>query len=145
MVTPYEGSVSLGGNLYSSGGGRGDYLALGSTGKYTDRPTITYAPITGARFNENFMTPLPPDATLFLMQSGWPVDLIFPLAIDSINGLRSRVFAGTNQRSGDPNYYRAIELMRTIQKSGFVGMRLVKDEDNRMTTVLFFSSGQYPA
>ena len=65
-----EGSVNLGGTVSSENAVQGDFLALGTSGKYTDRPTITYAPITGAKFNESFMTPIPPKAIFFLMASG---------------------------------------------------------------------------
>ena len=133
-----EGSVNLGGTVSSEDAVQGDFLSLGGAGKYTDRPTITYAPITGAKFNENFLTPIPPKAVLFLLQSGWPVDLIFPIVVDSINGLRSRVAAGTNQRRGDPKFYRLIALLREVQKSGAVGMRIIKETDEKETTVLFF-------
>ena len=101
-----EGSVNLGGTVSSEGAVQGDFLSMGTAGKYTDRPTITYAPITGSKFNESFMTPIPPKAILFLLQSGWPADMIFPIAVDSINGLRSRVAAGASQRPGDPDFYR---------------------------------------
>lgn len=63
-----EGSVSIAGNLSSSDAIQRDSLSLGSSGKYTDRPTITYAPITGSQFNKSFMTPIPPGVVLFLMQ-----------------------------------------------------------------------------
>ena len=133
-----EGSVNVGGTVTAAGSGVGDTLSMGTAGKFTDRPTITYAPITGGKFNENFMTPIPPKAVLFLMQSGWPVDLIFPITVDSINGLRSGVAAGANQRAGDEDYYRAVKLLRKIQKSGSVAMRIIKDEHEKETTVMFF-------
>jgi hypothetical protein len=133
-----EGSVNLGGTVSSESAVQGDFLALGTAGKYTDRPTITYAPITGAKFNENFMTPIPPQSVLFLMQSGWPVDIIFPIVVDSINGLRSRQAAGVDQRLGDPEYYYLIKLLRKIQKSGAVGMRIIKETEQQQSTVLFF-------
>lgn len=60
-----EGSVNLGGTVSSEGAVSGDFLSLGTAGKYTDRPTITYAPITGAKFNANVMTPIPPQAVLY--------------------------------------------------------------------------------
>lgn len=41
-----EGSVSLGGTLSSEDAVQGDFLSLGTAGKYTDRPTITYVPIS---------------------------------------------------------------------------------------------------
>ena len=133
-----ETSVNLGGTVSSQGVAQGDFLSLGTAGKYIDRPTITYVPITGAKFNESFMAPIPPKAILFLLQSGWPADMIFPIAVDSINGLRSRVAAGPGQRLGDPDFYRLVALLREIQKSGAVGMRIVKETEQKQTTVLFF-------
>ncbi|MFC1823832.1 hypothetical protein ACFL9T_14070 [Thermodesulfobacteriota bacterium] len=133
-----EGSVSLGGTVSSQSAIQGDFLALGTSGKYTDRPTITYAPITGQKFNESFMTPIPPRAILFLMQSGWPVDMIFPVTVDSINGLRSRIYGGASKRLGDPGFYRVVKLLREIQKSGAAGMRIIKGDKKEESTVLFF-------
>ena len=133
-----EGSVNIGGTVSSENAVQGDFLSLGTAGKFTDRPTITYAPITGQKFNKSFMTPIPPRAILFLMQSGWPIDLVFPLTVDAVNGLRSRVAAGSSQRTGDPAFYRVISLLREIQKSGAVGMRIFKESDHKETTVIFF-------
>jgi len=133
-----ESSANLGGQLSSPDAVQGDSLSLGAAGKYTDRPTITYSPITGKTFNENFLTPIPPRAVLFLIQSGWPADLIFPLTVQAINGFRSRVAAGVDQRTGDPEFYRIIALFRQIQKSGAVGMRILKEDEARQSTVLFF-------
>jgi len=135
-----EGSVSLGGTVSSNTAIQGDFLSLGTSGKYTDRPTITYAPITGRKFNESFMTPIPPGAILFLIQSGWSAEMIFPITVESINGFRSRVAAGIDQRKGDPAYYRLAALMRKTQKSGAFGMRIIKGTDQDQTTVMFIHS-----
>jgi len=133
-----EGAVNLGSTVSLESGAPGDFLSLGTSGKYTDRPTITYAPITGQQFNQSFLTPIPPRAVLFLVQSGWPVDLILPITVDSINGLRVSVAAGANARTGDPDYYRVVALLRQIQKSGAVGMQIKRHAGDKETTVLFF-------
>jgi hypothetical protein len=133
-----EGTVNLGGTVSSKDAYQGDFFAAGAAAKYTDRPTITYAPITGAKFSKSFMTPIPPRAILFLMQSGWPADMIFPITVDSINGLRSRISAGENRRQGDTDYYRLVGLLRKIQQSGAVGMRIIKGKERKESTVLFF-------
>jgi hypothetical protein len=133
-----EHSGVLGATASLGPGSSGDSLALGGASKFTDRPTITYVPITGTHFNQTFMHPIPPDAILFLMQSGWPVDLIFPLTVDGINGYRSQVVAGTSTRSGDVGYYRIIELLREVQKSGATGMRIDQQGDGQESTVLLF-------
>ncbi|RJG42635.1 hypothetical protein [Motilimonas pumila] len=134
-----ESSVNLSGTLASDI--PGDFASAGASGKFTDRPTITYTPITGQQFNKNFMTPIPPQAILFMMQSGWSADLVLPLTVDSINGLRAEKSAGNGARLGDDAYYRAIDLLTDIQRSGAVGMRIVEGQGaKRDTTVMFYHS-----
>ena len=133
-----ERSVDLGGTVSSQSAVQGNFFSLGTSGTYIDRPTITYAPITGKQFNKSFMAPIPPRAILFLMQSGWPVDLVLPLAVDAINGFRSRIVAGASQRSGDTEFYRIITLLRKLQLAGVTGMQIRKGDNDRETTVLFF-------
>ena len=130
-----EGAVSLSGTAASKGAA---LFNAGASATYTDRPTVTYAPITGGQFNRSFMTPIPPRAILFLMQSGWSVELLFPIAVESVSGLRSRVEAGSSRCDGDPDFYRLIVALRKVQESGTVGMRILKEGDDKESTVLFF-------
>jgi predicted small lipoprotein YifL len=139
-----EGAVSLDGTVSSGTSGPGDFLALGTSGRYTDRPTITYAPITGEKFNQSFMTPIPPKAILFLMQSQWPAEMILPITLNAINGLRAHTGAGKYRRPGDPDFYRVIALLQQIQASGAVGMRVVQGADEKETTLMFFYREHLP-
>src|ERR1700732_1178748 len=58
-------------------------------GQYTDRPTVIYTPLTGVDFLQKLMTPLSPSAVLFVLQAGYPADVIMPIALDSINGIHN--------------------------------------------------------
>ena len=69
-------------------------LGIGGAGTYTDRPTITYNPVTGAKFARSMMAPIPPTALLNLVQAGYPVDLVFRLLVQSINGVQNRYAGG---------------------------------------------------
>jgi hypothetical protein len=133
-----ETSISAGVAQSSNNVLEDDTVAIGGRTKFTDRPTITYAPITGSQFNRSFMTPIPPRVILFLVQSGWPVDLIFPLTVESMNGLRSQVLVGASERRGNDDYYRTIELLREMQKSGATGMQIQHDDDSKDTAILLF-------
>ena len=133
-----ETTISAGVSQSSNNVLQDDSIALGGRSKFTDRPTITYAPITGSQFNRSFMMPIPPRAVLFLTQSGWPVDLIFPLTVESINGLRSQVLGGASKRAGSKEYYRAIELLTNLQRSGATGMQIRHDNDSGDTPILLF-------
>ncbi|NIR12418.1 MAG: hypothetical protein GWN86_00060, partial [Desulfobacterales bacterium] len=47
-------------------------------------------------------------------------------------------------RPADPEFYRLISLLRQIQESGAVGMRIEKTEDEREATVFTFKQKNIP-
>ena len=115
-----ESTVSLGATDARSGArvAPGDNLTLGAQGRWTDRPTITYTPLTGAQFNRNMLTPIPPAAVLFTMQAGWPIDLVFRVVVKSINGISS-------EGSSAERYERVVHLMRKLQQAEVLGKKKV--------------------
>ena len=70
-------------------------------GVYLDRPTVTYAPLSGEKFARSLMTPIPPAAILSFLQAGYPVDLVLRLTVHAINGIHSplRLWLRANARS----------------------------------------------
>jgi hypothetical protein len=111
--------------------------ALGGSGKYTDRPTITYSPLLGEKFARKLMTPIPPPAILSLIQAGYPVDLVLRTTIHAINGIHSRYGAALRRRPADPKFYPLVEKMRKLQLSGEVGMRVEQSADHTATLLVF--------
>jgi hypothetical protein len=107
--------------------------SLGWAGTYVERPTITYTPIMGDKFARSLMSPIPPPAILSLMQAGYPVDLIFRLLVQEINGVRNRFGGEARARSADPEFYPLIEKMRKIQSEGAIGMRFTRKEKEEAT------------
>ena len=140
-----EGSVSLAGTLSSNSAVQGDFLNMGTSGKFTDRPTITYSPVTGEKFHKSFMTPVPPKLLLYLMESGWSAEMVLPLTVDAISGLRSRKAAGKNTRTGSQDFYRVISLISNVKDSGSMAFRIVKGSDDKETTVVFFYKDEIPS
>ena len=115
----------------------GGSQALGATGRYVDRPTITYSPLTGEKFTRNLLTPIPPGAIFSLVQAGWPIDRIFVVCVQSINGLDNRAGTMAFSHEADPDFYRLILGLRRMQQSGSVGMRVEKRE-GKLDTIMFF-------
>ena len=74
-------------------------------GQYTDRPTVIYTPLTGVDFLDKLMTPIPPSAVLFVLQAGYPADVIMPIALDSINGIHNES-KRVMRHAGDPRFNR---------------------------------------
>jgi hypothetical protein len=117
----------------------GDSQMVGGSGKYTDRPTITYSPLTGEKFSRSLMTPIPISGFLFLIQSEYPVDFLFRICVQTINGIDNRFGGKEMGKSADPRFRRLIEAMRRIQKSGGLGMR-IKPMGDKKAIVIFFRS-----
>ena len=131
-----EGTVNLQGTVFESGSSAPASATLGGSGKFVDRPTITYVPITGSEFNQNFMTPVPPSAVLFLLQAGWPARLVLPMTLEGINGLKAQRSQGLRQRAGDADFYRVIELFSILQDAGAISMRVVGGAGQSESTVI---------
>jgi hypothetical protein len=105
---------------------------------FIDRPTIAYAPQTNSKFIKNLTLPLPPTAVLYLMQAGYPVDLVFDLTLDSINGLRGLVVSGGQVLAASPEFRRVAQILRRAQLAGQVGMRIEVEKDKKESLIMFF-------
>ena len=137
--------VSLNGTLSSPGAIQGDFLAAGGQAIYTDRPTITYVPLTGEKFLRGLITPIDPKNIFFMLQAGYPADFILGLTVEGLNGVRNRSSAGGSSREADPEFLRALQLMRELQAAGAVGMRVEEDKAKNSTAVMFFRRDDVPA
>lgn len=113
-------------------------------GRYTDKPTITYSPLSGEKFARNLMTPIPPAAILNLLQAGYPIDVVLRLCVHSVNGISSRYGGSARMREADPEFYPLVERLRNIQLSGDLGMRVQKTGE-RTATLIVFSKKPNPA
>lgn len=111
---------------------------LSLQGAYQDRPTISYLPQTGAQFIRNLTSPINPGSVLFLLQSGYPADIVFDLTVDSINGLRNRSVSGGRLRPADPEFTQIVKSIRKAQISGNVGIRVQREKDRSDSVVFFF-------
>jgi hypothetical protein len=106
--------------------------------KYTDRPTITYMPMTGEKFLRGLITPIDPKTIFSMLQSGYAADFILGMTVDSLNGVRNRSAAAGLPREADPEFQRALVLLHDVQAAGDLGMRVEDDKTRGQTAVLFF-------
>lgn len=111
-------------------------LSLGGLGSYTDRPTITYNPLTGEKFARSLMAPIPPAAILNLVQAGYPVDLLFRVCVQSINGIQNSFGGVANTHDADPEFHSLIDKMRRLQGTGDIGTRIQKTGEKDGTKIV---------
>lgn len=112
--------------------------ALNLQGGYQDRPTISYAPQTGSQFIRNLTIPINPGSVLYLLQSGYPADVVLPLTVESINGVKNRSVSGGQLRREDPEFNQVVQAIRKAQISGHVGIRVEQKTDQPDSVAFFF-------
>lgn len=132
----FETELNAGADL-RSGGLLGDSVSVGGRGKYADRPTITYVPLTGQKFSQSLMTPIPPHALFGLIQAGWRVDFLFRICVTAINGKFNGSARQIFSRIADPEYIQVIDVLHRIQQAGGLGMRVIKKEGEKRSVAFF--------
>ena len=136
--------VSVNGTLSTEKAIQGNFLTGGGSAIYTDRPTITYTPLTGQKFLRGLMTPIEPKNIFFMLQSGYAADFILGLTVESLNGAHNRSATAGTVREADPEFVRVLQLLREVQVAGAFGLRVEENKDKTETAVMFFRRDNLP-
>src|SRR5512138_3317802 len=135
-----ETSGNLGGQISSEGAIQGNSLLAGGAVRFTDRPTVTYTPLTGDKFVKALMTPLPPQSVFSTIESGWPADAMLFATVSRLNGLRNQEVSPAGFADAEPRFLRVLEVMARIQSAGAVSLRMELDEQKHQTTLIAIRS-----
>jgi hypothetical protein len=96
---------------------------LGVSGKYTDRPTITYKPMSGAPFRKAVMSPMPLRNVVLSLESGVSANFLVNLGVRSINGLRNETLSPQGHLPAEKSFKRVVEIIAQLQRANAVHMR----------------------
>lgn len=114
----------------------GEGVGFTGTGKYSDRPTITYNPLMGDKFSKSLLTPIPPQALLSLLQTGWNAEFILRICLSAINDLYNSSGRWLGTGKADKEFDQLLKHLNNIQQAGGLGARLVERGGNK--TIIFF-------
>jgi hypothetical protein len=120
----------------------GSFVNFGAQGSFTDRPTITYVPLTGDQYIRGIVTPLRPEQVFSAILAGWPAEAILFTAVSTVNGLGNQRLAGITPRAADPRFLRVARLIGSLQASGAVGFRFLEGKTPATRSILFFRRGE---
>jgi hypothetical protein len=125
----------------SSFKGFGDIFSFLFNTRYEDKPTITYQPLHGDKFVTNILSQIPLDVLMLLYNSGWSVERIFRLCVQSINGIRNAATASGPTPKFAPQYkdfFVLIKLMRKLQQQDKMNF-VYEPVNDKQAMVLSFS------
>jgi hypothetical protein len=120
-----EGEVALGAGLNTAITGE-NTANIGGTGRFSDRPTITYTPVSGHQFSISLLTPVSPEAIFALVQAGWAPEVIMRMALRSMNGVRNAVANPLDRQQAQPEFIKILQNWRRLRQARSLGLR--KDE-----------------
>jgi hypothetical protein len=140
VISQYSRVASATAGVGANTGLTGDNTAsLGGGFLWSDRPTITYSPVSGQEFSRNLLTPLPPGSVFQMMQSGWPADLVLNMTTWSINDLDNDVARPSRRHQGDAELIELFEVWVRLRESGMLGIRRRPVEGQEADLFLFLS------
>jgi len=139
VISSYElaSQINLASNIFP-GDSANNNRSLGATGTYTDKPTISYTPITGERYMNALVRPIPPQAIFAMIESGHPADLVLRVTVRAMNGVYNYSVSQAQARVADPKFQMVVEAIRRIQQEGALSVRIEKRGDQE-TTYMGFS------
>ena len=101
-------------------------------GRYTDRPTITYSPMTGDKFTRSLMTPISPGVVLNFLQSGKSPEYLLNLTVQSMNGIQNQGLT----TPADPRFIRLVQIISEMQNLGGVVIKFGQDKNAGVTSLV---------
>ena len=121
-------------------GGAGTASVIGA---WSDRPTISYTPLTGQKFARSLLAPIPPSAIFSLIAAGYPADAVLLSTVRAINGIWNDTVEGGERRPGDPRFFALMEALRRVQRSRAFSIE-VKQEGGAESVIAIFAGRQDP-
>jgi hypothetical protein len=103
------------------------FLNGNASAQLQQSPTFTFQPLSGAQFAQSFIRPLSPADLLPLAMGGLPIDVLFRLGVQSINGLSNVVPLTQTGAAGSPEFFLLLRDLRRLQIAGLLSVRLRRD------------------
>jgi hypothetical protein len=123
IISSYQLQQSVEGGLQTFPGAStnaGNFLTAGASAQFQQSPTFTLQPIIGEQFADSFIRPLSPAELMPLISSGIPVDVLFRLCVQSVNGLQNARALGGPGSQGSPLFFLLLRDLRVLQIAGLL-------------------------
>ncbi len=114
---------------------------VGLSGKlnFTEQPTVTYLPLHGNDFIQRLLAPISIDTILLLANSGWSIERIMRLTVQSINGVPNAPSASGPTPKMAPTFegFQSIAtLFRDLQSTGAMQLAYNRNENSSIATLV---------
>jgi hypothetical protein len=105
---------------------------LGTGISFSEQPTVSYTPLQGEDFVTELMSPADLNTIILLYNSGWSVERIFRICLQSINDVPNAPTASGPTPDYAPKYERfreVVRILRQLQIQGLMDMGYTPSKD----------------
>ena len=137
LTAAYESTVR--GNAGGSDGQQAGLIftyAFGMNYQFSTRPVITYTPVDGAAYVQQYMTEISPITFLLLFRSGWEIDKLASLLIEKITLENGEVLANHSDAPSYDKFKEYFNGLRAAQKIRMLNLTVAPKN------VLVFNDGK---
>jgi len=92
---------------------------------YTERPTITYTPLSGSEFSRRMLSPIATEMIFGASQAGWATDLMMLIGLQRMNRVENSSFAAIpspDDLDRLRRFRRLLEVAKKLEDRGAVEM-----------------------
>ena len=94
------------------------FLNGSTSAQLQQSPTFTFQPLSGAQFAQSFIRPVSPADLLPLAMGGLPIDVLFRLGVQSIDGLSNAVALTLTGAAGSPDFFLLLKISVVCRSRG---------------------------
>src|SRR5262245_15812579 len=109
----YDASLNAGG---TAGGGNAASGSVGPGRAYSEKPTITYTPLSGEEFATRMLTPVSLDAVMLFGQGGWSTERLLLVTVQRMNDVFNATTAGGPTPVRPPDYEAFADLAGRLKR-----------------------------
>jgi hypothetical protein len=125
-------SATFGTDFVNEGDLRLNDVTLGVAGSFSNNPTITYSPVSGADFGALLLAPISPADLFGLILGGVPPDLVLGLGLAQINGERNRLLLRPDSAATERRFTETVDLMVELHEAGLLQLRIEGEGKERV-------------
>jgi hypothetical protein len=107
-------------------------VTLGVAGSFSNNPTITYSPVSGADFGALLLAPISPAELFGLILGGAPPDLVLGLGLAQINGERNALLLRPDTAASERRFSEVVDLMVELHDAGLLQLRIEGEGKGRV-------------
>ncbi|MEI6779599.1 MAG: hypothetical protein WCQ21_01655 [Verrucomicrobiota bacterium] len=118
LTASYESHVgaSLGASIGSPGNTKS--ADAGVDYSFSTKPTVSYIPVEGKNYVQQFLAEISPDTFCLLLRSGWPVAELTDLLVERMTLPDGNSLVNNHNSPSDPEFRMFVTTLREAQQNG---------------------------